>query len=104
MVNDVVFVGLDDLVRDRRFVVGGDWNTARQFDEHWEPPELSSLLGQRAGGGSSAWIPNFQASRKPGSAREMLNISLITFCDDGMAARKTEVRVATEAAKELRSS
>lgn len=52
--NDVIFTGYAELVAGRRFLVGGDWNTARYLDENGHPSEAGSQFFDRAQ--EAGWI------------------------------------------------
>jgi endonuclease/exonuclease/phosphatase family metal-dependent hydrolase len=103
-VNDVAFVGLEELVRERSsFIVAGDWNTAR---------------GQGSERGRKAGEEFFDRARDKGwydCVWEKLGEEVRTwfregdrllqndhvFCDRALGSRLDEVSVATSAATEL---
>jgi endonuclease/exonuclease/phosphatase family metal-dependent hydrolase len=52
--NDVAFAGYQQLVKDRRFLVGGDWNTARFVDEAGAPSIEGAEFFDRAA--RAGWV------------------------------------------------
>jgi exonuclease III len=52
--NDVAYAAYSDLVRDRCFIVAGDWNTARWPDEHGVPEPAGAEFFERAA--AAGWV------------------------------------------------
>jgi hypothetical protein len=102
-VNDVVFAGLAEFVRDRQFIIAGDWNTARLFDSS-NPGTAGAEFFARArerGWFECVWEKRgeevqtwFRAGDRPYQLDH-------AFCDPALGNRLQTVRVATEAAADL---
>jgi len=102
-VNDVVFAGIEPIVREKPFIVSGDWNTARLFDSVYEGTAGAEFFDRA---GERAW---FECARKmhpeevrtwfrPGNRPYQLDHA---FCDAALWERLKDVRVGTDAAEEL---
>jgi hypothetical protein len=52
--NDAAFAGYRDLVQDRRFLIGGDWNTARFVDDAGMPEPAGAEFFERAA--AAGWV------------------------------------------------
>lgn len=106
MINDIVFAGLEDLVRDRRFIVAGDWNVARLIDQK-QPGTGGREFFERVhaqGWFDCVWEKHgeelqtfFRGSGEPYQDDHV-------FCDPGLGARLQDVRVASDAVVDLRLS
>jgi len=102
-VNDVVFAGLEALVRERRFIIAGDWNTARLFDSSY-PGTAGAEFFARArerGWFECVWVKcreELQTWFRAGNRPYQLDHA---FCDPALGDRLQTVRVATDAAKDL---
>jgi endonuclease/exonuclease/phosphatase family metal-dependent hydrolase len=102
-VNDVVFAGLEEMVRGRRFIAAGDWNTARLFDAAYGGTAGAEFFDRAREHG---WVecarklhPEevqtwFRAGNRPYQLDHV-------FCDPALGERLQAVRVAAEAATEL---
>jgi endonuclease/exonuclease/phosphatase (EEP) superfamily protein YafD len=105
-INDVVFMGLRDLVRDRPFLVAGDWNTARLFDSTY-PGTAGAEFFARAH--ENGWFECVWEKRRAevqtwfrrGNRPYQLDH---VFSDPALGQRLQEAWVATEAAQALRLS
>ncbi|MEI8334821.1 MAG: endonuclease/exonuclease/phosphatase family protein [Chloroflexota bacterium] len=58
--NDLFFAGAVELVAGRRFIVGGDWNTARYVDAHGIPTPVGADSFARAA--EAGWLDLHQAA------------------------------------------
>jgi hypothetical protein len=102
-VNDVVFAGLDALVRARRFIVSGDWNTARLFDSVY-PGTAGTEFFDRAR--ERGWFEcvrkiheaEVQTWFRTGNRPYQLDHA---FCDSALGDQLQGVRIATDGPLEL---
>jgi hypothetical protein len=105
-INDLVFTGIEELVRGRPFIVAGDWNTARLFDSTLPGAAGAEFFArarekgwfecvwEKLGMEVQTW---FRAGNRPYQLDHV-------FCDTALGQQLRDVRVATEAASELRLS
>lgn len=102
--SDLAFAGLAPMVRGRRFIVGGDWNTALRFGPVNQTTELAAAFFTRAS--EEGWVECVP----PNPGEEMctrfhagLPESQIdhVFVDQGLSPRFRSARVATDAVLEL---
>jgi hypothetical protein len=102
-VNDVVFASLEEIVRDRQFIIAGDWNTARLFDSS-SPGTAGAEFFARArerGWFECVWEnrgEEVQTWFRPGNRPYQLDHA---FCDPARGDRLQRVRVATDATTDL---
>jgi len=100
--NDAIFAGLASLMEGRRFIVAGDWNTARRqrTRRDSEAGEMFFRRIEAAGWHDCTWSllqDEVKTWFGPGSIKQDDH----AFCDRETGARAAEVRVAEEAAGSL---
>jgi endonuclease/exonuclease/phosphatase family metal-dependent hydrolase len=104
--NDAIFAALAPLVAGRRFILAGDWNTARH-----QGTERDSTVGKKffarvheAGWYDCVWDTRQSEIRtwfRPGSKLQQDDY---VFCDRSLGSSVAEVSVAEDAATELQLS
>ena len=102
-INDVVFTGLRGLVAGRPFLVAGDWNTARAFDDVYPGSAGQEFFARahQSGWFDCVWEKHgtelrtwFRDGNRPYQLDHM-------FCDPALGGRLQDVWVADEAAERL---
>jgi endonuclease/exonuclease/phosphatase (EEP) superfamily protein YafD len=105
-ISDLVFSGLVKLVRDGSFIAAGDWNTAHRFPASRTSAAASRFFERAKEHGWFECLPEepgeamrtwFRAGDEPSQIDHV-------FCDAGLADRRGQVRVAADAAEDLRLS
>jgi len=105
-VSDVVFVGLDSLIRRRQFIVAGDWNTARRFGSR-RSSRMAEAFFRRARGREWFECINEKSGQemrtwfRSGSQPSQIDHA---FCNHALHEKLQGVRVGTDAAEHLELS
>lgn len=104
MVNDFVFAGLEQLVQGRRFLVAGDWNVARSVDERYPGSPGSEFFSRTEERGWFECLPEGGQEVQTWFGRGAPYQDDHAFCDPELGGHLSKVRVAAEAAMDLRLS